>query len=200
MRGDEFRFVGVHPWAVEAAYAEAQVTRMSEELERDIRMGVGEIGLDRLRTKSVTPAQRLLFTAQLEIAADLHRPVVLHGARCWGEVVDVVKPFAGSIPSFLFHGFSRSGGLIPEIIALNGFMSVGKAILNDHAVNYRKLISGLPQDRLLVETDDCVGTEHERDSLLSQIFVKVSELTGLTEHQLDANCERLVEILACQTR
>ena len=32
-------------------------------------------------------------------------------------------------------------------------MSVGKAVLNDHAVNYRKLVTQIPRDRLLVETD-----------------------------------------------
>lgn len=200
MRGEEFRFVGMHPWTAESAHVETLVVRMREELERDVRLGVGEIGLDRLRTKTVTSVQRSLLTAQLKVAADLRRPVVLHGARCWGEVVEAVKPFAGRIPLFLFHGFSRSGGLISEIVALNGFVSVGKAILNDHAVNYRRLISGLPTDRLLVETDDAAATEQERDSLLPQIFAKVSELTGLTERQMDVNCERLIETLACPVR
>ena len=148
--------------------------------------GVGEIGLDRLKTKAVTPAQREVFAAQLAVAAEMRRPVVLHGAKCWGEVMKVVKPFVGVIPAFLFHGFSRSEGLLPEIVALNGFVSVGPAVLNDHAVNYRALVRRLPLDRLLVETDDDVSDGQTRADTLAAVFAKTAELTGLTEAQLDA--------------
>ena len=92
----------------------------------------------------------------------------------------------------MFHGFSRSGGLIPEIVELNGFVSVGKAVLNDHAVNYRKLVAQIPRDRLLVETDDDAEPE-VRDSLLAAIWAKTAELTGVTEAELDANAEAFLQ-------
>ncbi len=191
--GKEWRFLGVHPWNAESAQADGFVTGMRDALARDPEAGVGEIGLDRLRTKAVTPRQRELFAAQLEVAAEMHRPVALHGAKCWGEVVKAVRPYAGRIPAFLFHGFSRSVGLVPEIVALNGFVGVGKAVLNDHAVNYRELVKGLPHDRLLLETDDDAA-EEERNGLLSAIYAKVAELTGVTERQIDENCRRFVGI------
>lgn len=186
VRGVEFRFWGVHPWAAAETSMEDTVLSVREAVAADAAAGIGEIGLDRLKTRCVTPAQRTLFEAQLRVAADLRRPVVLHGAKCWGEVVKTVKPFAKEIPGFLFHGFSRSGGLIPEIVALNGFVSVGKAVLNDHAANYRKLVSQLPHDRLLVETDDDADPV-ARESLLAAIFSKTAELTGITEAEIDAN-------------
>ena len=162
------------------------LTSLRKALEEDALSGVGEIGLDRLKVKSVTAAQRELFQAQLKIAADAHRPVVLHGAKCWGEVVKAVRPFACAIPAFLFHGFSRSDGLLPDIVAMNGFVSVGKAVLNDHAVNYRDLVRRLPLDRVLIETDSD-SSDNARVELLSAIFAKTAELTGLTESRLDAN-------------
>ncbi len=191
--GKEWRFLGVHPWNAESAQADGFVAGMRDALARDPEAGVGEIGLDRLRTKAVTPRQRELFTAQLKVAAEMRRPVALHGAKCWGEVVKSVRPYAGRIPAFLFHGFSRSVGLVPEIVALNGFVGVGKAVLNDHAVNYRELVKGLPHDRLLLETDDDAA-EEERNGLLSAIYAKVAELTGVTERQIDENCRRFVGI------
>jgi len=189
VRGVECRFWGVHPWSAESEPLAEAIARIRAAAVADPASGIGEIGLDRLRTKTVTAAQRSLFDAQLRLAADLHRPVVLHGAKCWGEVVRTVKPFAKDIPAFLFHGFSRSGGLLPEIVALNGFVSVGKAVLNDHAENYRALVSRLPHDRLLVETDDAAeaDTEAARAALLAAIFAKTAELTGITEAELDAN-------------
>lgn len=195
-RGVERRFVGFHPWkAAEIDVANA-VREVRESAAGGSVAGIGEIGLDRLKVKSVTPMQRALFEAQLQIAADLHLPVVLHGAKCWGEVLKCVKPFSKDIPSFLFHGFSRSGGLIPEIVAVNGFISVGRAVLNDHAVNYRNLVREIPRDRLLVETDDDVPAAAERDATLSEIFKKTAEISGVTESEMDANAARFMNPFA----
>ena len=184
--GREFRFYGVHPWIAESAGAGC-VAELRSKIAADPVAGVGEIGLDRLKTKVVSATQRELFLVQLKVAAEFRRPVVLHGAKCWGEVLRMAEPFAGEIPAFLFHGFSRSGGLIPGIEAVNGFVSVGKAVLNDHAVNYRELVKRLPAGRILVETDDDGMDSAEREELLAAVFAKVSELTGRTERKLDEN-------------
>ena len=114
--GREFRFCGIHPWDSESADLAGELAKFRSMLEADDSLGVGEIGLDRLKVKAVTQVQREVFAAQLELAAEMGRPVVLHGAKCWGEVVKAVRPYAGRIPAFLFHGFSRSDGLIPEIL------------------------------------------------------------------------------------
>ena len=173
---------------------------------------MGEIGLDRLKVKTIPSAQRAAFAAQLEIAAEFHRPVVLHGAKCWGEVVAACRPYVGRIPAFLFHGFSRSGGLLPDIVALNGFVGVGAALLNDHAVNYRALVKEIPLERLLVETD----ADYDRDedwaatsaappaagavALVATVMRKLAELRGMDvavlEAAVDANAARFVEVLA----
>lgn len=189
--GRELRFHGVHPWNAESA-GDGCVAELRGRIAAEPHAGVGEIGLDRLKTREVSAAQRELFRSQLEVAAEFRRPAVLHGAKCWGEVLRMAEPFAGAIPAFLFHGFSRSGGLLPGIVAVNGFVSVGKAVLNDHAVNYRELVKGLPPGRILVETDDDGMDSAERDMLLAAVFAKVSELTGLTERQLDANAAAFI--------
>ncbi len=177
-------------------------------LEADAHVGVGEIGLDRLKSRVIDPAQRAVFAAQLEIAAEFQRPVVLHGAKCWGEVVAACRPYAGSIPAFLFHGFSRSGGLLPDIAALNGFVGVGAALLNDHAVNYRALVKKIPLERLLVETDADYSPGRARSPSApeqprpspDEIMRKLAELRGMDaaalEAAVDANAARFVEVLA----
>ena len=194
----EFRFYGLHPWQA-SALGEAALLPLREKISADPHAGVGEIGLDRLKEKTISPAQRAAFAAQLEIAAEFGRPVVLHGAKCWGEVVAVCRPYAGRIPAFLFHGFSRSGGLLPDIAALNGFVGVGAALLNDHAVNYRELVREVPIERVLVETDADYGRAGARPSP-GEILCKLAELRGMESAALaavvDANAARFVEVLA----
>ena len=168
--------------------------------------GVGEIGLDRLKSRDISPRMREIFEAQLALALELRRPVVLHGAKCWGQVVTAVcrhlshsptPPLPHSpTPSFLFHGFSRSDGLIPEIVKLNGFISVGPAILNDHAVNYRELVKKIPLDRLLVETDAVVGARVPTRPHIRDVLAKTADILNLSAAELeritDENADRFL--------
>ena len=179
-------FLGTHPWRS----GEYDPERLCVLLASDENAGVGEIGLDRLREKTIPPRMRETFVSQLEIAAEFRRPVVLHGAKCWGEVAKEAKRFAGKIPAFLFHGFSRSEGLLPEIVAMNGYVSVGPAVLNSHAVNYRRLAAALPLDRLLAETDFEEGAD---TPAIGEIVREIAALRGVDagelERILDANAE-----------
>lgn len=186
-------FLGVHPWEAESAMLD--LSYLANQLKADSRLGVGEIGLDRLKERTISSRMREIFEAQLALAAEYGRPVVLHGAKCWGEVVKACQPYAGRIPAFLFHGFSRSDGLIPDIVRLNGFISVGPTVLNDHAVNYRKLAAKIPDDCLLVETDrtpenvaDCPSVRAVASQLANLRGLSLAEL----ERLVDANARRMM--------
>jgi Tat protein secretion system quality control protein TatD with DNase activity len=137
---------------------------------------------------------RAAFRAQLALAAELRRPAVLHGAKCWGEVVKEVEDCSsGRAPAYIFHGFSRSAGLLPRIFALNGFVSVGPAVLNDHAVNYRELVKAIPADRLLAETDRT--SPDEAGPGVGEVVAAIARLRGVAADalaaQLDANAAAL---------
>lgn len=193
-------FVGIHPWEtlttdLDLLHSTLNTYRLSLEAER--RLGLGEIGLDRLKERTISSEMREVFETQLELALALNRPVVLHGAKCWGEVVKTVLKYKCKVLSdgcrFLFHGFSRSDGLIPEIVKLGGFISVGPAILNDHAVNYRAMVKKIPLENLLVETD---RTESSEPVQVSDVLSKLAEVRGLDALELerltDANAARFI--------
>ena len=184
-------FLGWHPWYLDGFDA----TDLRAGLAANPKAGVGEIGLDRLKERTISPAMRAAFEEQLRIAAEFRRPTVLHGVKCWGEVVKTVDRLfrrgTCPIPAFLFHGFSRSDGLLPDIAALNGFVSVGPVILNDHAVNYRDLAKKIPADRLLVESDRTAENADEVPSVV-EIAAKLAELRGVSADDLAAQLERNV--------
>ena len=226
-------FVGVHPWECLAQPTAVDSSRLLSELRErlaaDPRLGVGEIGLDRLKDRTISPQMRELFEAQLRLALEFGRPVVLHGAKCWGQVVEAVRRLRSevcgairqseqsvnpsirqseqsnnrTILSFLFHGFSRSDGLIPDIVSLNGYISVGPAVMNDHAVNYRELVKKIPLDRLLVETDRTPENAATCPSV-REVAAKVAELRGLSSEELertvDANADLFLRPSATGSR
>lgn len=190
-------FLGVHPWDVpEEAGARADaLERLRCALVENPRAGVGEIGLDRLRAREIPQRMRDMFDAQLALALELERPVLLHGAKCWGQVVSAVRAAGAAHPrgfarALVFHGFSRSAGLIPEIAAMGGYISIGPAILNDHAANYRELARSVPEGRILVETD---RTAESAPVSVRDVLEKLAEVRGVSadalERATDANAE-----------
>ena len=198
-------FIGVHPWEALDLGAE-DLRRKTEDLASRLEssvsspaappVAVGEIGLDRLKSRDISPRMRELFETQLRLALKYRRPVVLHGAKCWGQVVGTienVKSRTGDppspVPPLLFHGFSRSDGLIPDIVALNGYISVGPAVLNDHAVNYRELVKKIPSDRLLLETDRTPENAATCPSV-REVAAKVAEIRGCPLPELETITDR----------
>ena len=197
-------FVGVHPWECLGQSTAVECSRLLSglraALEADSGLGVGEIGLDRLKSREISPQMREIFEAQLKLAIEFNRPVVLHGAKCWGQVVKTVQGTCEQARkhrkgAFLFHGFSRSEGLIPDIVALGGYISVGSAVLNGHAVNYRELVKKIPLDRLLVETDRTIENAAECPSIVT-VATEVAKLRGLSlaelERMTDENAEEFL--------
>ena len=199
-------FIGVHPWdCLESLGGLGGLESwLRDKLTNpNLLSGVGEIGLDRLKEREISPQMREMFEAQLKLALEFHRPVVLHGAKCWGQVVKTIQTFQASrtfqtSQTFLFHGFSRSDGLIPDIVALNGFISVGPTVLNDHAVNYRELVKKIPLDRLLLETDrtpenavECPGVRDVASAVATYRDMSFAELERIT----DENAERFLNLI-----
>lgn len=185
-------FFGWHPWRLDGFDPSALAARLAA----NPAAGVGEIGLDRLRERTISAAMREAFESQLSVAAELSRPVVLHGAKCWGEVAKACARHAGRVPAFLFHGFSRSGGLLPEIAAMNGYVSIGPAILNDHAVNYREFAKAIPGERLLVESDATPETAASAPSV-RDVAACLAKLRGVAlddlAARLEANADRFLQ-------
>ena len=200
-------FFGVHPWeTLEECKVESVKCKVEGELRSKLlanpAAGVGEIGLDRLKVRDIPPLMREVFEAQLMLALELNRPVVLHGAKCWGQVVATIRKLTthdSQLTAFLFHGFSRSDGLIPDIVKLNGFISVGPAVLNDHAVNYRALVKKIPLDRLLVETDAVVGARVPTRPHIREVLEKTAEILGVSSAELewitDENADRFLGVV-----
>ena len=203
-------FIGVHPWDcsesleslgglggleswLRGKLANPNLPNSEAPNFPNLLFGVGEIGLDRLKDREISPRMREVFESQLKLALEFHRPVVLHGAKCWGQVVKTIQTFqtfqtfqtSQTSQTFLFHGFSRSDGLISDIVALNGYISVGPAILNDHAVNYRELVRKIPSDRLLLETDRTAENAAECPSVAA-VAAKLAEIRGLSLFELES--------------
>ncbi len=144
--------LGVHPWYVERL-PDSWLADLEARLTASPDAPVGEVGLDGLRRDVPRDLQVRVLAVQLELAVRLSRPVVLHGARVWGDLAAALRPYAAKLPGFVAHGFGGSPDVLRELLAMGGYISFAGSVCNPAAVHVRAAAALVPVDRLLIETD-----------------------------------------------
>jgi len=143
---------GVHPW-----YVRHLPVRWFEALEAYLDKNpvavIGEIGLDGVLDDVPIELQEKVFVRQLAFAESVRRPVVLHGARAWGRLVEVLRPYARKLPGFVAHGFGGSAEIMKQILNMGGYVSFAGSVCNPKAEKIRAAARDIPDSQLLIETD-----------------------------------------------
>lgn len=142
---------GIHPHEAESATpGDLDRVRAFAASEAGI-VAIGETGLDFHYDHSPRAVQLRLFEAQLQMAAELGLPAVVHSRDADRETVAVLENLPAEVRGVL-HCFT--GG--PEL--LDAGLEAGWYVSFSGMASFRKfdgadLIRAVPDDRLLVETD-----------------------------------------------
>jgi TatD DNase family protein len=140
--------LGVHPHQA----AEPDANRLDElrELLADERaVAIGETGLDFYRDYAPHDRQRDLFARQLDLAAELGKPVVVHTRAADEETAAALEGFGGTV---VLHCFS-SAELLPVALERGYYVSFAGNVTYPKAEELREAARRVPADRLLAETD-----------------------------------------------
>lgn len=143
---------GVHPWFAGALPSDWR-ERLEALFDQHPAAIVGEIGLDGLRDDVPHEVQVAVCQWQFELAARIQRPVILHGTRAWGRLLELLRPYAQRIPGFVAHSFGGSAEIQREFLKLGGYLSFSGTVCNVKATKVRGAAQATPESHLLVETD-----------------------------------------------
>jgi TatD DNase family protein len=112
-------------------------------------VAVGEIGLDFFRDYAPRDEQRRVFTAQLQLAAERRKPVIVHSRAADDETAELLSDFDGTV---VLHCFS-SPGLLPVALDRGYYVSFAGNVTYPKAEELRVAARAVPFDRILAETD-----------------------------------------------
>ena len=143
-----FAVVGIDPHQAGDAEA-ARVEELRELFVADRVVAVGETGLDFFRGRADEARQRALFEAQLQLADELGKPVVIHNRDADRETADVLAGFEGTV---VLHCFS-SPGLLEPALERGYYVSFAGNVTYPKADNLRTAARAVPAERILAETD-----------------------------------------------
>ena len=110
---------------------------------------MGETGLDYYRDYAPRDAQRRSFEAQLELATELRKPVIIHTRAADEDTLDVLAGFEGTV---VLHCFS-SPPLLEPALERGWYVSFAGNVTYKNAHDLRSAAYAVPAERLLAETD-----------------------------------------------
>jgi TatD DNase family protein len=138
--------IGVHP---HGAADPGDLDELRELLAHPRAVAVGETGLDYFRDYAPHDAQQELFDAQLAIARDLGKPVVIHTRAADEDTAERLLAHDGPV---ILHCFS-SPALLGPALERGWYVSFAGNLTYKNAYDLRAAAREVPHDSLLAETD-----------------------------------------------
>jgi TatD DNase family protein len=180
--------LGIHPHQAGNDQA-GRIDELSKLLGHQRAIAVGETGLDYYRDYAPRDRQRALFAAQLELAAKLGKPVVVHSRSADDDTASALREFRGAV---VLHCFS-SPGLLDVALDRRYYVSFAGNVTYPKAYELRGAARLVPADRILAETDSPYLSPQPRRGRPNEPANVVHTVAALAE----ARGEQAAELDAC---
>ncbi len=148
--------VGIHP--NEIAEDEKQIDADILEIEKiakenDKVVAIGEIGLDNHWVKDKKDLQRYAFVEQIKLARKLNLPIVIHSRDAIMDTINILKTETLPEKRGILHCCQLNRDLVKTGIETGFYISFAGAITFKNSKNADEIISIVPNDKILIETD-----------------------------------------------
>ena len=187
---DVYATVGVHPHDTEGMTPRAwEALRLLAGEERVVALG--EMGLDFYRNFSPHRVQEQVFRQQLDLALELHMPVVIHDRDAHDETMEILKEFPG-LAGVVMHCFSGGRQMAEECLAMGFYLGIGGPLTYPKSHVLVDVARTAPLDRILLETDCPYLSpqpwrgERNEPSYLPVVAEKLAELRGISRQEVAA--------------
>ena len=146
---------------------------------------IGETGLDYYSHPHTRLQQKHFFISQLEMARQYDLPVNIHSRKASADTLEILKshPCRGII-----HSYSGSVEMARIFLKEGYYLSFGSSVLFEGSKRPREVISQIPLDRLLVETDSPYQSpirnhRHEPEDIVN-IYEAISKIKDISVEEL----------------
>lgn len=116
-------------------------------------VAIGETGLDFHYDFAPPARQEEVFRAQLALAREVGKPVVIHARKSEARVLDVLADYPELRGRVVFHCFSGDPRLAERVFAAGFWLSFTGVVTFKNADALRDVVRAAPAERIMVETD-----------------------------------------------
>ncbi|QYR21684.1 TatD family hydrolase [Paenibacillus sp. sptzw28] len=153
-------------------------------------VGIGEIGLDYHWDTSPKDVQQRVFRQQIQLAQQKRKPIVIHNRDAHEDIVRILREENAKDVGGVMHCFSGSWETAKQCLDMNFYISFGGPVTFKNARIPKEVLSRVPLDRLLIETDAPYLAPHpHRGKRNESAFVRLvaetaAEITGKTLEEI----------------
>jgi TatD DNase family protein len=142
--------IGRHPNSA-SGFDDADLAELEALAAHEQCVAIGETGLDHYRDHAPREDQLRAFAAQMGLARQTAKPLVIHTRAAEDETLGLLAEHAGGL-RVVMHCFSMPDRL-DECLERDYFISFAGNVTYPKADDLRAAAARVPEDRLLVETD-----------------------------------------------
>lgn len=165
---------GINPWYIKKDLWPEEMMMLKKAVLKENALAVGECGLDKVCDTDFA-LQQELFSAQVILANDLKKPLIVHCVRAFEEVLHILKQQNNKVPA-IFHGFNKNKELAQSLMSKGYFLSFGKSILNEKKGG---ILPELPIEKIFFETDNSMLK-------IEEIYSEAAAVLNLSLQQLQS--------------
>jgi TatD DNase family protein len=185
--------VGCHPNEARG-FDDADLAELKALAAHERCVAIGETGLDFYRDLAPRADQERAFAAQIALARETGKPLVIHTRAAEDATLDQLAGEAEGL-SVVIHCFSMPERL-DECLERGYAISFAGNVTYKNAADLAEAARNVPEDRLLVETDapyltpQAVRKERNQPAFVAHTVAFLAELRGVSVGELGAMVER----------
>lgn len=180
---------GVHP-SETAELNEDKLCWLEQQCRREKIVAVGEIGLDYHWPEPDRALQKYWFEKQLELAARVNLPLIIHSREAAKDTLDIMKAHHTQDSRGVIHCFSYTKEIAQEYIAMGYYIGIGGVITFSNAKKLKEAAAAIPIEKILLETD-CpylapVPNRGKRNSSLNLPYIaqEIAQIKGINREEV----------------
>ncbi|MCR5718946.1 MAG: TatD family hydrolase [Lachnospiraceae bacterium] len=144
--------MGLHPQETgDITYKEIELIK--EKSMHPKIVAVGEIGLDYHWDEPESSIQKKWFEAQLEVAKEIDKPVIIHSRDAAADTYDIMKALDAGKVGGVVHCFSYSKEMAAKYLDMDFYIGIGGVVTFDNAKKLKEVVEYIPLERIVLETD-----------------------------------------------
>lgn len=184
-----YAVVGIHPHDADTADDEAWQELIKLAGHPKV-VAIGETGLDYYRNLSGKEEQREAFLAQLRIARELGKPVVIHDREAHEEVRQIVKKEKAGRFGGVMHCYSGHLPLALDLMKEGFYISFAGPLTYPNNKKSVEVAAKITLDRILVETDCPYLTpvpyrgKRNEPLFVKEVVAKLAQLRGKSYEEM----------------
>ena len=189
-----FCTAGVHPHDA-STWSSNTASELKQLLTSACVVATGETGLDFNRNYSSEEDQIRAFEGQIELAAEMSKPLFLHERDAFNTQIDILRNYRDQFEQAVIHCFTGTKKALYAYLDLGLHIGITGWVCDERrGLDLAGIVADIPLNRLMVETDSPFllprnidpkpASRRNKPLYLKWVIKKIAECYGVSETQI----------------